>query len=51
MKTILCKWAVFGLLSVSAMGAALAISSQHAKAQQTLAEGGQWGQKGGKGVC
>lgn len=50
MKAIVIKLAALTLLSVAVLGAACSTTSARNTASQ-LADGGQWGQKGGKGLC
>lgn len=49
MRSTMCKLAALTLLCVAIIGTGAAVHRPNA--QQAVAEGGQWGQKGGKGVC
>ena len=54
MKSIVCKLAALSLLlslGVMVFGPTRATHINLGSARQPVADGGQWGQKGGKGVC
>lgn len=55
MKSVLCKVAALSVLSsllgMVVLGGSVTANVSRDGSPQPVADGGQWGQKGGKGVC